>query len=218
MHQTFLYSAVNLVDPPVWMTNIDVTPWLNLPEDQLRSQALSEDFSVPPAVDPNSTSEAYSERVLQDHQYRAKSGYFFSRFLPSNATAWAKENISSTVQDIRFTFTTPGRDRIGPHIDRTRDYTLIYLLADGGRDHETVFYKKLNDTEIIRPRFDYENDYQQLTKIGSIKIPLHTWYLLNARVLHSVENIPNSRIAIQVSFSEYPSELDLMHSAYHMHD
>ena len=218
MHQTFLYSAVDLVDPPSWMTNIDVNPWLDLSEDQLRSQALSENFSMPPAVDPASTSEAYSERMLQDHQYRAKSSYFFSKFLPDNATTWAKENISSTVQDIRFTFTTPGRDRIGPHIDRSRDYTLIYLLANGSNDHETVFYKKINDAEIIRPRFDYENDYQQLIRIGSVKIPLHTWYLLNARVLHSVENIANSRIAIQVSFSEYPVDLTLMNSAYYVHD
>lgn len=218
MNRTFLYSAVDLVDPPPWMTDIDVSEWLDLPEDRLRHQALSEKFFMPPVATESTTVETYSERVLQDHHYRAKSGYFFSKFLSSDATAWAKENISPDVQDIRFTFTTPGRDRIGPHIDKSRDYTLIYLLSDGGNDHRTVFYKKINDTEIIHPRFYYVNDYQQLCDIGSIKIPLHTWYLLNSRVLHSVENIPDVRIAIQVSFSEYPCGLPLVNSVYHMHD
>ena len=116
--------------------------------------------------------------------------------------SWVLKNIANSgIANIRAakSYTKPDdiRDTRGAHADCTRSYVLIYLLESGGENHRTVFYQE-KDKPLIRENCYACHDHGLLTEVGSVKIPLRKWILLNSVVLHSVENIPNPRISIQV--------------------
>lgn len=218
----FLYAQANIPNPPNWMSTPDIDSWLDLDLDDLKTTVKDQGFIMPVNTDKSMHGEKendiYSNRMLHVKDQASPSSYFFSKFMDENALEWAKQNLSRYVQDIRFSFTVPGRDRLGPHSDRSRSYTMIYLLKTGGKDHETPFYRLKNDPELIRPLGDHVNDYDLIERIGSVQIPMHTWTLLNARILHSIENISESRAAIQASFSDFPDDIPLIDPVYHTVD
>ena len=118
---------------------------------------------------------------------------------------WCTANIASGFTECSVKKTVWEGDHFWPHTDRTRNYALLYLLAAGGPDHKTVFYKTAAD-EIPEPGTVWP-EYEGLIEVDSIQIPLYTWTLLDARYPHSIENIPNGRISFQLGFNAIPSEL-----------
>ena len=128
-------------------------------------------------------------------------------------TDWARQNISPSALDMRFTHTTPGRDRLGPHCDMTRSYVLVWLIQGGGRQHRTVFYRQIS-TGILQGGANYHvDDYTDLEEMGSLQVPLGRWTLLNATILHSVEHITQGRVALHVSLESLP-DLSLIDPKY----
>lgn len=163
----------------------------------------------------NKWGEQYTERQLNKDGEISINAFTHAIYLDDPSLEWTKRNITADAKDIRLAFTTPGRPRNGPHIDKTRSWTLLYLLRNGGDDAETVHYKENGVDELIRPNSYHVDDYDNVTAISSCKIPLRTWYLLNARVLHSIENISQGRMSLQVSFDDFPAELELQDARYY---
>ena len=119
---------------------------------------------------------------------------------------WLKENISDAAikNEFAVTINDNGADKITPHTDRMREFTLIYLIENGGDDHRTIFYKPIDDNIKYERMMNFT--YDQVREVDSISIPLNKWTLLNAQEIHSVENIPGTRMAIQMSFDQNPWE------------
>jgi hypothetical protein len=119
---------------------------------------------------------------------------------------WVTENINADFVDAGVNYTVladcpEGLTGVstGAHTDITRDYTLIYLLQAGGINPPTVFWQEMGK-ELIRPPKTQGVNFDQLIQIDSITIPLHTWCIIDSRILHSVENLTHTRVALQVGF------------------
>lgn len=91
-----------------------------------------------------------------------------------------------------------GESHNAPHTDTTRDFTLIYLTDLGGKGVKTVFYQEQNQ-DLYRPRHTHPN-YDDLVVLKEYELELNTWYLLDSRIVHSVEGIESTRKSIQVGF------------------
>jgi hypothetical protein len=119
---------------------------------------------------------------------------------------WIIENISDDFVDagVNYTFVVDKPDGLsaystGAHTDITRDYTLIYLIQTGGDAPPTVFWQE-DGQELIRPPKTQGTDLNKLKFVDSVTIPLNTWCIIDSRILHSVENLTSTRVAIQVGF------------------
>jgi len=146
----------------------------------------------------------YTDRSLLHPDGASKAAFNNTVACEQWMTDWARNNISPAAIDMRFTHTTPGRQRLGPHCDMTRSYVLIWLIDGGGPDHRTVFYQQLS-TGIMQGGANYHvDDYADLVELDSLQIPLARWTLLNATILHSVENITQGRVGLHVSLDGLP--------------
>ena len=190
-----LYAQVNAPSPPNWLVALSSDAW---------------DNGTPTQAAMHNWSDNYTARPLYKDGKTYNNAFNHSVFLNETALDWAKKNITNLAKDIRGTNTLPGYHRSGAHIDRTRNYTLLYLIKDGGDDHSTAFYQEKGAKELIRPREYHVDDYEQLVEIGRTKFKLNTWNLVQARVLHSIENIPNGRFSIQISLDDIPNDLLLI--------
>lgn len=133
-----------------------------------------------------------------------KSVAFFQYETEKELKKWvfnnvAKQGIANVKSSKTYFNPDDPRDWRGPHTDQTRNYVLIWLMESGGPDHATVFYKEKNKTA-IRENCVTVLETDDLEELGRIQIPLRKWIILNSRILHSVINIPDHRIALQVGF------------------
>ena len=86
-----------------------------------------------------------------------------------------------------------------PHTDRTRNWTLVWLTDTGGTDVSTVFWQEQGH-DIDRPPGYYPNSYNDLIELETHVLESNRWILLNAKVIHSVENLQGIRKSIQIGF------------------
>jgi hypothetical protein len=125
---------------------------------------------------------------------------------------WIKENITTDYQNSSLMYChgsgfAEGSPSTGAHTDFTRDYVLMYNMRIGGENAELTFYKE-KGKELIRERGSECGSTNLLEIIDSVKGPANTWYLINARVLHSVEKVDGLRLNLQISFDrELPENL-----------
>jgi hypothetical protein len=112
---------------------------------------------------------------------------------------WFKENIHPTATYYQLLKNIESGDNFWPHTDRTRKVGLMYLLQTGG-DPDTVFYRT-TDGSPVQPAQTWP-DYENLTEVDRIKIPLHTWVLLDVSKPHSVEGMKGQRISVQLAFDD----------------
>lgn len=128
------------------------------------------------------------------------------RHFDDEFTAWIRSNITRQFQfgnsGVMF-FNEPQL----PHTDTTRDFVLLYNVACGGPDTTLCFWQERGQP-LRRERMLAVARGPHLELLDSIKGPFDTWYLMNARVVHSVENMTGVRVNLQVSFdSEIPQAL-----------
>jgi hypothetical protein len=113
---------------------------------------------------------------------------------------WVYNNITDIdVAHVRVSTMIPDddNDTCGAHRDRARDYALLYVVEDGGNETMTEFYREQGfPLEREKGYRTYDND--KLIKLDAIHIPLHTWCLLNVKVLHGVRYMKSRRVSIQV--------------------
>jgi len=210
MHKTLLYSFIDAPDIPAWFELPDVSSWLELSEEDLRNITLKNNWRMPTLPFQNDTSQ---QQLTYSNGSTAKTTYLFTKMLDDAHVSWAKNNISQSVKDIRFCFNLPGRSSQGPHTDLTRSYTLINVVKQGNSDQDTVFYK-MKDSPIFYGLGHTISDYSMLEEIERVRIPPRTWVLLNAGVIHSVENIAQGRFTVQVSFDQLPKNIKLVKPKY----
>ena len=91
-----------------------------------------------------------------------------------------------------------------PHTDRVRTLSINYYIELGGDNVTTVFYDKqdpINDLAggNVLP-------YNEVVEQTKYMFDTNTWYLLNSRKFHSVENIKTSRIVFGLSFLHTSTE------------
>lgn len=124
--------------------------------------------------------------------------------LNNELTQWLKENITDagTEYELSVSIIEPNVDKLLPHTDRARNYTLMYLLQGGGEGHRTVFYKHRDPHFFIERKQTF--DYSDIVEVDSITIPLRVWTILDAQQIHSVECIPGMRLALQISLETNP--------------
>lgn len=94
-----------------------------------------------------------------------------------------------------------------PHTDTTRKFVLLYNVETGGPDASLVFWQE-NNRAIYRERGLAVDRGSHLKELERISGPKNCWYLMNTQVLHSVENVTERRLNLQISFQEtYPKDL-----------
>jgi len=136
-----------------------------------------------------------------------KNSVGFIQFNVSNrVTDWFLENITEKGHNnIKIVSNTDG-DHKGAHTDKTRDYVLIYLLESGSKTPpKTIWYNEINQPS-VRERKTRCNDYELLTEISSVTIPLRKWIVLNSRILHGIDQLTSKRISFHIGL-EHPFKL-----------
>lgn len=126
-------------------------------------------------------------------------------YFEHNFVDWIKNNITSEFQfgnsGIMF-FDEPQL----PHTDVTRDFVLLFNLEAGGTNSELCFWQEKGKS-LYRERMLAVDRSPNLKLIDQIKGPFDCWYLVNTRVIHSVENVEKLRLNLQISFdNEIPAE------------
>ena len=124
-------------------------------------------------------------------------------------TQWVKDNIVGSFKDTGIAEFpgTPNTPSTGAHTDGSREFALIFNINTGGPDAEVCFWRE-HGQDIIRPRSTQGLSTKKLDLIDSVKGPEGVWYMLNTRILHSLENIIHTRMNFQISFEKsIPIEL-----------
>ena len=119
---------------------------------------------------------------------------------------WIRNNITMEFDEsnsgVMF-FDTPQL----PHTDTTRKFVLLYNVETGGPDASLVFWQE-DRHPILRERGLAVDRGAHLKELERIPGPAGCWYLMNTQVLHSVENVSERRLNLQISFKEnYPVNL-----------
>ena len=83
-----------------------------------------------------------------------------------------------------------------PHTDKVRTASINFYIELGGNNVKTIFYDKKDleseETKIL--------PYKDVSAQQEYVFDTDTWYLLNSRNFHSVENINTTRIIFGLSF------------------
>ena len=150
--------------------------------------------------------EYQSQMILKNgkHSTSVENNLYY---LKPELEAWIKENICDSFNDVglKYNFFTNERTFLAPHTDVTRHYVLIYNLLSG--DGDLVFWKETN-FPVQRQTFTRHlpANYDDLEEVLRIKTPSQKWFIMNGSVLHSVENLLNDRVQLQVSLNLNPFE------------
>lgn len=135
-------------------------------------------------------------QVLKNGVYHS-SGHYQRCDVEPQLNSWIDQQVTDQYLHVSAC-AMYGEEHNAPHTDTTREFTLIYLTELGGDGVRTVFYRE-QDQEIHRPRH-YHPDYHSLVTLEEYTLKPETWYLLDSRVIHSVEGIRSVRKSIQVGF------------------
>lgn len=185
----------NLPHPPDWMINkIDMR---YRPDLDLFSPTADDYVSIDEVEDWKDQSYDWIKPMVSNNNLR----YRFNR----EDEEWMSNNI------------TPDfiRDNSGvmffdheqlPHTDTTRRYVMLYNFEVGGPDATLSFWQE-NGYPIERERGLAIDRSADLKLLESIKGPLNCWYILDTRIIHSVENITERRSNLQLSFHQLPDGL-----------
>jgi hypothetical protein len=113
---------------------------------------------------------------------------------------WAKQNISQEFHAIGLNCQgTPTGGVAIPHTDRTRNWTLMWIVDPGGANVDTIYWQEQGFGIEREPGY-YPTNYQNLVKLESYTFVPNRWMLLNAKVIHSIENLQSIRKSVQLSF------------------
>ena len=87
---------------------------------------------------------------------------------------------------------------------------MLYLIETSNPDQDTVFWQQ-KGKPVYRENAVFVNEdptmTHELVELERYTFPLRTWWYLDSRVVHSVENILGSRIGLQIGFWDDPFEL-----------
>lgn len=128
--------------------------------------------------------------------------------MPQEFKDWIHANISDKCFEASIVMSDVGLGGgLGPHTDRSRDYSLMYIIKTGGPDVRTYFWQQQNQ-ELIRNRFTFLTSYDDLELFDTADFVEGQWFLMNNRILHSVEHIQDRRLVFQISIDKDISDID----------
>ena len=177
---------------------------LNLPLIPLEFERIAFEECVNRANDClNPIHEEHKERWFVDRNGRlAQSSGYLRHDMGPNFYPWIKKNICPTFIDGGVAFTErPNRSMLGAHTDRTRKYSLLYVLQTGGAQVVTRWYQEYKQ-EIWRKGIVHIHDHTKLKLLTELEIIPRTWVCINAQCIHSVEGIQTQRIGINISLDQ----------------
>lgn len=116
---------------------------------------------------------------------------------------WLKENITDDFENASLNYVTgpPSVQTTTPHRDFTRDYVLIYNVDTGGDDVKLEFWQEKGKS-LVRGPGEACGRRADLELVDTVTGPTDCWYLTNATILHSTDNMTRQRVNLQVSFKE----------------
>lgn len=118
---------------------------------------------------------------------------------------WVKLNIVSEYNDagINYVDSNPDRHSTGAHCDQSRRFALIYNVRAGGPNAALCFWQE-QGYPLIRISGSQCTDQSRLTLIDRVTGPTGHWYILDGHVLHSVEELSEQRINLQINLDHNP--------------
>lgn len=176
-------------------------PHLPAPPEEITN---SINFST---VNPeNQDAFPYRRRQLTNWNGRDFEAAMNSRLrLGNHFDQWVRENLVKEFNDacVNYVDGSLEKSSTGAHCDFTRSYVLIYNIKTGGPNATLCFWQEKGQPLEREPGLQ-RTDLSQLDLADSIVGPNDCWYIINANVLHGVENLSESRINLQVSLNGNP--------------
>lgn len=140
----------------------------------------------------------YPGRVckLNNQEFTTSAGTYYQ--VNQEIDSWVRNNIDLDIDfvGIRYQYGSPDHNSQGVHTDATRDYALLYAINNAGGNLK--FWQQTNQP-VEQDELHLITDYDSIKELESFDIQNNQWYLVNGRVLHSVEGITSTRITLQVN-------------------
>jgi hypothetical protein len=172
---------------------------LDLPPipDNLKAQAWKRVEQESVIFNQHVLGNSHGRSLFKDGEFFGTSTGLGLRKISDEFDQWIKSNIISEFLHIGLCVSDPSMDHSGPHRDQSRDFALLYLLQAGSDNATTSYWKE-------KPGIAAKNhsDYDDLDLLDQVVIPLETWYIIDAKTTHSVENIKQGRITVQIGLSQ----------------
>jgi hypothetical protein len=96
----------------------------------------------------------------------------------------------------------------------------MYILDTGGSRVETSWYQQ-HGYPLVRPDlksvFDPDRipkNFDSMKEIDRVCFPAQQWMCINSAILHAVENVESTRVAIQISRNTVPN-VEFTHTSWH---
>lgn len=121
---------------------------------------------------------------------------------------WVRENILPNFNDAGVNYRHFNSDTGGVHTDTTRDYTLNWNITQGGPRCGVTWWQE-KGKPMYRTRGIQHLDFDVLEPLHDVEGPMGTWFLLDSRILHSVERIegePRVQLAISLDERDVPEQ------------
>ena len=147
----------------------------------------------------------YADRIYHRHGVATPTRRQHVFSLGPEFEQWAANNIHPYAYEAGLSVSVPVTAPMqGPHLDLRRRYALNYMLDLGGDNVRTVFYKEkghpIERLHAAGPEGkSYWADYADLEVIDDVVLSTGVWVVLNAKVLHSVENMQGYRAMLTIS-------------------
>ena len=173
---------------------------LNLPQPSSnllsRIKILSEDYVI------KNGSKSWFDKT-QDNKINCAAGDFFRDKIvddlgESEYFSYFDDPFMSSIGILQNTHPELGIAHVPPHIDRERPLAILFVIEQGGENTLTSFYETPH--ELYTPEKTVMVKYTDFTKQKSIRTNKNSWYLLDVRRYHSVDNIENKRILFSLNF------------------
>lgn len=156
-------------------------------------------------IDANTYVTSLPGRSVTKNDQVYSAGVYTGQHVGIALESWVKQHVIEEWANIGYSKISP--PCLGPHLDRTRFYTLQYIINAGGTDVATVFYRARSEKlQMDTGKGLYFNDYSQLEPFETVYARPGEWYLINGRQIHSVENIQSTRVAVQIGLMRDPIE------------
>lgn len=158
----------------------------------------------------------------QDGTYR-KSAIYKRFVVPDYIHQWLIEHIDANITNPKATSANQQKPLIGklgiqvfehntpgecftyaPHADGPRGhFVLNYIIATGGNNVVTRWWRH-GDGPLIRAEHGaglYLKSHDNLTMVEETVFPDKAWSLIDARVLHSIDNLEFPRVSISIGYT-----------------
>lgn len=152
------------------------------------------------ALNPWVLGYTHGRALVKDNKEHGYSTGLPRKQISKEFNQWIHDNITNLFHDVGICISEAGFDHSGPHRDQSREFTLMYVLKQGSDNATTTFWKENPGVPVL----NYYDNYDELEFLDQINIPLETWCLISGRAIHSVENIKEGRISVQVSLNQNP--------------